>query len=206
MIPNSAVSLHQNVKVDGKELTSDMLDAAYRQGIFPMALGNDEIEWFWPRRRALFPNCEVHISRSLQKRIRQGGFMVTFDQAFEQVIRNCFRPEDNWLTEDFVRAYGDAHREGWGHSCEVWIEGELVGGVYGLAIGGYFAAESMFHRQTDMSKIALLSLTQKCIKDGFVLFDAQILNSHLSSLGCVEVSGTEFMKQLKVALKMPRIW
>lgn len=206
MIPKLANCLLQNVWVDGKELTSDMLSQAYRQGIFPMTGENGEVEWYWPRRRAIFPNCEMQVSKSLQKRMRQGGYTVTFDAAFEQVMRNCFRPEHNWLSEDFVRAYGDAHREGWGHSCEVWVENELVGGVYGLGIGGYFAAESMFHTKTDMSKIALFSLIQKCNKDGYVIFDAQILNSHLKSLGCVEVDASEFVLELEKAVKMPDQW
>jgi len=198
--------LLQNIWVDGKELTSDMLAQAYRHGVFPMTDESGEVEWYLPRQRAIFPNCRMHVSKSLQKRMRQGGYTVTFDTAFEQVMRKCFRPRDNWLSEDFVRAYGDAHREGWGHSCEVWVEGELVGGVYGLSVGAYFAAESMFHSQVDMSKIALFNLIQKCNNDGYVIFDAQILNNHIKSLGCVEVSGVEFALELERSVNHPDCW
>ena len=164
--------------------------------------GTDEVEWFRPRRRCLFPIEGIRVSKSLAKRIRNSGFEVTFDQAFEDVVRACRRGEgENWISEEFVRVYGEAHREGWAHSCEVWMDGELVGGIYGLAVGAVFSAESMFHRDRDMSKVALWALVNRCRESGFRVFDAQIMNPHLASLGAYEVADQEFMEMLVLGLK-----
>ena len=157
-----------------------------------MADDNGEVEFYATRGRAVFKNCEMRVSRSLAKRIRQGDYQVTFDQDFEQVVRGCFREEDNWLTEELVEVYVAAHGEGWGHSCEIWRERKLVGGVYGMALGGWFSADSMFHRERDMSKVALYELLKHLKTLGFVALDAQILNDHTASLGCVQVNDTEY--------------
>lgn len=187
-------------------LTPYVLRYAYAQGVFPMTLDNGSIGWFQPQQRALFPLSGIHISRSLAKKIRRGTFEVRFDTAYENVIRGCFRPDDNWLSEEFVVAYCQAHAEGWGHCAECWQEGELVGGVYGLALGTYFAAESMFHRKTDASKVALWALVERCREAGFTIFDAQIMNPHLESLGAYEVPHRRFMKMLKEALAGENTW
>lgn len=179
----------------GSDLTTEMLWAGYTQGWFPMTVDEEsgEVEWFRPRKRCLFPLEGIRVSRSLAKTIRRGGFEVTFDRAFEEVMRGCLRgPGENWLSEEFVRVYGEAFREGWAHSCEVWVSGELVGGIYGLAVGKVFSAESMFHRRTDMSKVALWAMVERCREAGFGVFDAQIMNPHLASLGAYEVSDGEY--------------
>ena len=171
-----------------------------------MADDGGEVGWYSVRHRALFPITGISVSSSLRKSIRQGKFEVRFDTAFREVVQSCFRPEGNWLTEEFVEAYTECHRQGWGHCAEAWKEGELVGGVYGLAIGSCFSAESMFHRETDASKVALWALVEKCREQGFTVFDAQVMNPHLASLGAYEVPAKEFLAMLADALGRDTEW
>jgi leucyl/phenylalanyl-tRNA--protein transferase len=190
----------------GEELTPWLLRYGYQQGAFPMTMEDDEIEWFQPHRRALFPIEGIHVSHSLAKTIRRGVFDIRFDTAFEQVMLGCFRPGDNWLSEHFLRAYGEAHRQGWAHCAECWEGEELVGGVYGLALGSCFCAESMFHRRTDASKVALWAMVNKCREMGFTIFDAQIMNPHLESLGAFEVPHRQYMRMFAKALGETTDW
>jgi leucyl/phenylalanyl-tRNA--protein transferase len=192
--------------VKGSDLTPELIWAGYTQGYFPMTTHGDEVEWLQPYDRALFPVDGVHVSHSLRKRIRTCGWRISFDEAFTAVMRGCFRPEENWLSEDFVRVYTQVHKQGWAHSCEVWEGSELVGGVYGVAIGGCFSAESMFHRRTDASKVALWAMVEKCRELGFALFDAQIMNPHLASLGAFEVPHDDYMVLLKRAIPAHTDW
>lgn len=184
----------------GDELNPQMLKVAYREGWFPMTTDEESnlVEWFQPHYRCLFPIKGVHVSKSLRKRIRQGGFRLTFNQDFANVMRGCLRePGDNWISEDFIRVYSEAHQEGWAHSAEIWIDECLVAGVYGLQVGKIFCAESMFHRKTDMSKIALAGLVDVCRHQGIEVFDAQILNSHLESLGAFTIPAEEYDQLLE---------
>jgi leucyl/phenylalanyl-tRNA--protein transferase len=191
----------------GQDLTPWLIRYAYTQGAFPMTMEDGSVEWFRPARRALFPISGIKVSRSLARTIRQGKLEIRFDTQFEQVMRGCLRPRDNWISEDFIRVYTQIHREGWGHSAECWQEGELVGGVYGVALGGAFCAESMFHRRTDASKVALWALVERCRALGFVLFDAQIMNPHLASLGAFEVPDRVYRRMLEKALSVvPLAW
>lgn len=190
----------------GEELTPWLIRYAYERACFPMTMEDGEVGWFQPKRRCLFPVEGIHVSRSLAKTIRKGTFEITFDKAFEQVMWSCFRPEDNWLTEHFVRAYTQIHRDGWAHSVECWLDGELVGGSYGVALGSCFCAESMFHRVTDASKVALWALVEKCRELGFTIFDAQIMNPHLASLGAYEISGAKYESMLAKALNQTTPW
>ena len=190
----------------GSELTPEMIWAGYSQGYFPMTIEGDDVEWLRPHDRALFPMTGIHVSYSLKKKIRQGRYEVRFDTAFEEVIRSCMRPGDNWISEEFVRVYTQVHNQGWAHSCETWRDGRLVGGVYGVAIGGCFCAESMFHIETDASKVALWALVEECRALGFTLFDAQIMNPHLASLGAYEVSHEDYMVLLKRAITQTTDW
>ncbi len=171
-----------------------------------MADEDGRIEWYNVRKRALFPVSGIRLSRSLARTIRRGTFEVRFDSAFEEVVRGCFRPDGNWLTEEFVQAYSQCHNQGWAHCCETWREGRLVGGVYGLAVGSCFSAESMFHRERDASKVALWALVEKCRELGFTVFDAQVMNPHLASLGAYEVSATQYARMVKDALYRPTPW
>ncbi len=190
----------------GDELTPWLIRYGYEQGVFPMTLEDGSVGWFEPKRRCLFPIDRIHISRSLAKTIRSGKFTVTFDTAFEEVMRGCLRPGDNWISEDFIRVYTLIHLEGWAHSCEVWLEGKLVGGVYGLALGSCFCAESMFHRETDASKVALEAMLRRCREFGFTIFDAQVMNPHLASLGAIEIANEEYLHRLAAALKRKTAW
>lgn len=187
-------------------LTTEELWIGYRKGWFPMADRDGDVDWYTAPVRALFPISGVRVSRSLARKLRNGGFRVTFDRDFESVVRNCFRPRDNWLTEEFVVAYTEAHLEGWGHSCEVWKDGDLAGGIYGLAVGQSFSAESMFHRVTDASKVALWAMVEKCRSLGFKVFDAQIMNPHLASMGAFEVPEREFLGLLDQLRDQPTPW
>jgi len=190
----------------GEELSPWLLRYGYERGAFPMTLEDGSVEWFQPRKRCLFPIEGIHVSRSLEKRLRRGDFEIRFDTAFVEVMQNCFRPTDNWLSEHFIRAYGQAHVEGWAHCSECWLDGELVGGAYGIALGSCFSAESMFHRVTDASKAALWALVSRCEELGFTIFDAQIMNPHLLSLGAYEVPHLAFEIMLSDALKRTTPW
>lgn len=192
--------------MDSLELTPWLIRYAYEEGAFPMTMEDGEVEWFQPRRRALFPIEGIHVSRSLRKTIEKGVFEIKFDTAFEQVMRGCLRPDGNWISEDFIRVYTLIHHEGWGHCAECWLDGELVGGVYGVAIGACFCAESMFHRVTDASKVALWAMVNECREKGFEIFDAQIMNPHLRSLGAYEISHLEYMEKLQGALAKSTSW
>lgn len=171
-----------------------------------MTMDDGSVEWFRPRRRCLFPMEGLTVSRSLARTIRSGVYEVRFDTSFETVMRHCLRPDNNWISEDFIRCYTEIHHLGWGHCAETWFEGELVGGVYGIALGTCFCAESMFFRRTDASKVALDALITKCRSLGFTIFDAQILNPHLASLGAYEVPDGRFSRMLAEALKHHTPW
>lgn len=171
-----------------------------------MTMEDGSVAWFQPRRRALFPLDGIHVSSSLGKVIRSKRYEIRFDSAFEEVMRGCLRPTDNWISEEFIQVYTQIHKEGWGHCAECWCDGELVGGVYGIALGACFCAESMFHRHDNASKVALWALVEKCRELGFQIFDAQIMNPHLKSLGAFEVPHSEYMRRLQQALRTSTPW
>lgn len=185
-------------------LTTELIAAGYRCGAFVMD-EDGELSWYGVKRRALLPIEGIHVSRSMSKVIRSGQFEVTFDRAFEAVMRGCMRPS-TWISEEIVRAFCEVHEEGWAHSCEVWTDGELAGGVYGVGIGRVFSAESMFHRRTNASKVALWAMVNRCRQLGFRVFDAQIMNPHLASLGAYEVSDDEYLHLLRGDLDLCTEW
>jgi len=187
-------------------LTPWMLRYAYSRGVFPMADDRGRIEWFSSRDRCLFPIEGIHVSRSLARTIRSQRFEVRFDTDFESVMRGCLRPDENWISEEMIRVYTEAHYEGWAHCAECWRGGRLVGGIYGVAIGATFSAESMFHRETDASKVALWALVEKCRELGFRIFDAQIENPHLASLGAYTVPHGEYLRMLAMANEIMTPW
>lgn len=165
-----------------------------------------EIGWYQPAVRALFPLSGIRTSKSLRGTIRRGIFAVRFDSCFDTVIRGCLRPAENWINDEIIRAYSEVADQGWGHCAECWQDGELVGGVYGIAIGGCFFAESMFHRRTDASKVALHALVDHCRALGFTVFDAQVMNPHLSSLGAIECPHRTYMSLLYDSLSVTTPW
>ncbi len=188
-------------------LSPEILALAYSQGAFPMADDDGQVEFYSVPRRALFPIDGVRLSRSMAKVIRRGGFEITFDQDFRGVMEGCAdRPEGTWISPEIQAAFEGLHRLGWAHSCEAWQGGELAGGVYGVAIGGLFGAESMFHRRTNASKAALAALVDHCRILGFTLFDAQIMNPHLASLGAFEVTADRDQELLAEALRAETPW
>jgi leucyl/phenylalanyl-tRNA---protein transferase len=181
-------------------LSPTRLLSAYERGVFPWYSAQQPILWWAPDpRMVLFP-AEFKVSRSLGKTLRNGGFDCRFDTAFGATIRACAAPRrsgaDTWLNEQMIDSYEELHRRGYGHSVETWRGNELVGGLYGLQLGGVFFGESMFSRERDASKIALARLVEECRRRGIELIDCQIASSHLSSLGAREVSRSEFVQLL----------
>ncbi|MBM1219543.1 leucyl/phenylalanyl-tRNA--protein transferase [Ponticoccus sp. SC2-23] len=189
---------------DDFPLTPELLVQAYAAGVFPMSESQTDTEVFWvdPKRRGVFPLDRFHVSRSLARRIRRGEFSVTADQDFPGVLAGCADREETWISETIARLYVDLHHRGLAHSIEVRQDDHLVGGVYGVALGGAFFGESMFSRRTDASKVALAYLVSRLRAGGFVLFDTQFLTSHLASLGAVEISRAEYRARLSEALSV----
>lgn len=171
-------------------------------GVFPMAETRDsaEIHWVDPRRRGIFPMEAFHISHSLARAIRRGGFVITTDTDFDDVVRACADRPETWINDEIFQLYGQLHQMGYAHSLEVRAEGRLVGGVYGVTLGAAFFGESMFSRVTNGSKIALAFLCHRLRAGGFQLFDTQFLTPHLASLGAIEVSRGEYHRMLRTAL------
>ena len=184
------------------DLTPAMLLQAYRQGIFPMAEARDDtrLYWFDPAQRGILPLDGFHMSRSLARQVRRGGFSATLDRAFEDVIDHCADRPTTWINAEIRRLFVDLHAMGQAHSLEIWHDGALVGGVYGLRIGGCFCGESMFSRRTDASKVALAYLVAHLAQCGFVLFDTQYLTEHLASLGGREIPRRDYRARLRAAL------
>jgi leucyl/phenylalanyl-tRNA---protein transferase len=199
----------------GCDFSASTLVHAYRSGIFPWPHGKDRrggplVLWFSPDPRCVFPlEAEPHWSRSLRRTLRHHPYEITVDQAFEQVMRACAhqRRGGTWIIPELVAGYMHLHELGWAHSVEVWDASgsarELVGGIYGVAIGGLFAGESMFHARTDASKIAFAALVERLRSSGYVLFDVQVENPHLLSLGCVEIQRSEYLQRLTSAVATP---
>ncbi|MFP4305231.1 leucyl/phenylalanyl-tRNA--protein transferase [Rhodosalinus sp.] len=187
---------------DGEGLTPALVLRAYAVGLFPMAERREDEEIFWvdPRRRGVIPLDGLRISRSLAKRLRRDDYSVTVDADFEGVIDACADRDETWINAEIRRLYTALHRLGHAHSLEVWMDGELAGGIYGVTLGAAFFGESMFSLRRDGSKIALAWLVDRLRQAGFVLFDTQFLTPHLASLGGVEISRTEYHRKLAEAL------
>jgi len=176
---------------------------AYREAIFPMALEDGSIGWFSPDPRGVIPLDGFHIPSRLARLLRQQRFEITADAAFEDVMRACAedRDEGTWISAEILECYTALHRLGLAHSVEVRRAGELVGGLYGVHLGGAFFGESMFHRETDASKVALAALVERLQRRSFSLLDVQWLTPHLARFGAIEIPRTEYVAQLKQALK-----
>jgi leucyl/phenylalanyl-tRNA--protein transferase len=186
-----------------RSLDAAMVEEAYRNGVFPMAdPGLGIVTWHRPRRRAILPLDAFHISRSLVRRLRRGGFEVTFDRDFDGVMAGCAGRKSTWISAEFRTVYNELHRAGKAHSVEVWVDGLLAGGVYGVHLGGAFFAESKFHRVTDMSKVALTHLVWRLRERGFALLEVQYLTEHLAQFGVIEVPNKEYLGRLRLALEL----
>jgi leucyl/phenylalanyl-tRNA--protein transferase len=185
-------------------LDPELLLQAYAAGIFPMAESRDDPDLFWvdPRLRGVLPLDGFHVSRSLARRLRRGDYMATLNADFAGTVDGCADRTETWINGQIRSLYMDLHRLGHAHSMEIWQDGVLAGGVYGVTIGGAFFGESMFSRRTDASKLALAHLTGHLRRCGFVLFDTQFQTEHLASLGAQEIPRVRYREALDHALKI----
>ena len=189
----------------GGDLSVPRLLLAYRNGIFPWTV--DPITWWSPEPRGIFELDRFHVSRSLARVIRKGVFRTTVDHAFRRVMEGCAAParhrRSTWIRPEFIEAYAQLHEQGHAHSLECWQGRRLVGGIYGVAVGGFFAGESMFHRVSDASKVALYHLIEHLRCQGFVLFDIQMLTPITAQLGGITIPREEYLHRLAQAIQMP---
>jgi len=195
----------QGIVALGGSMTPERLEAAYRSGIFPWYDETTVPIWWSPDPRALMTPERLHVSRSLQRTMRRGGYELTWNRCFSRVMRECAkdREDGTWILPEMVRAYSALQRRGNAHSIEVWSGEELVGGVYGVQFGRLFCAESMFHRATDMSKVALVTMVRALFGAGIRVFEVQFVTTHLASLGAFEISRTEYLQLARGASAEP---
>ena len=185
-------------------LDPDLLLRAYALGWFPMGTGRrHRIEWFSPDPRGILPLETFHAPSRLKRTMRQSRFEVRIDTAFETVMRACAERDETWITEDIIGSYVALHRLGVAHSVETWQDEMLVGGLYGVSLGGAFFGESMFHSATDASKVALVGLVERLRARGFVLLDTQWVTPHLAQFGGIEIRRAEYLERLAAALPLP---
>ena len=179
---------------------------AYAQGIFPMADHAGKIRWYAPDPRAILEHDNLYVSRSLRATLRKGIYEVTLDADFEAVMRYCAEREETWINESFITAYAQLHYAGLAHSVEAWKDGQLVGGLYGVSLGGAFMGESMFSHATDASKVCLVALVEHLKSRGYVLHDVQFWTPHLASLGVTEIPRKNYERRLRAALHLECTW
>jgi len=186
-----------------KILTAAGVESAYRAGIFPMADSDRGIiTWHKPKRRAILPLETFHASHSLSALLRRRQFEITIDRAFTEIMDACADRPSTWINSEIKSVYGELHAQGKAHSVEVWVDGELAGGLYGVHLGGAFFAESMFHRRTNMSKVALAELVSRLRQRGFALLEVQYLTEHLAQFGVIEIPDRKYQARLKEALEL----
>lgn len=186
------------------ELTTEILEACYRAGAFPMADSYGHIEFYRSDPRSVLEFGNLHVSRSLGRVIRKGAYDVRVDEDFEGVVRACADREETWINAEIVDAYVKLHRAGKAHSVEAYHESELAGGLYGVSLGGAFMGESMFTRMRDASKVCFVYLVERLKERGFSLLDCQIQNPHLLKLGAREIPEHEYLRRLGEALSLDR--
>jgi leucyl/phenylalanyl-tRNA--protein transferase len=196
----------------GPVLSPQLLLAAYAQGLFPMGERRDDPALYWvsPEFRGVIPLDGFHVPRRLARTVRSGLFTVTANAAFRDVMEACAAPapgrEQSWINAEILRLYCALHAAGHAHSIECWQDGALVGGLYGVQLGGAFFGESMFSRTRDASKVALVHLVERLIRGGFTLLDTQFLTSHLASFGAVEIPRDEYLLELHAAIAQVAVW
>ncbi len=185
------------------KLTPDLLLRAYAAGIFPMAEGRNDPDIFWvdPRHRGILPLDGVHISHSLARRMRKGGYKARLNRDFPAVVTACANRDETWINDEIFTLYNELHKIGHAHSFEIYQDGQLTGGVYGVTLGAAFFGESMFSTRTDASKLALVHLVDHLTQCGFQLFDTQFITPHLASLGAQELDRATYHRRLEDALK-----
>ncbi len=191
-------------------ITAELLLQTYCCGAFPMAESKDDPQLFWlqPEMRGVLPLDQFHFSKSLKKQIRQGRYKATYDTCFSRIMEECAayaaNRESTWINQTILDLYQQLHEMGHAHSVEIWMDGALAGGLYGVHIGGAFFGESMFHRKTNASKIALAHLVASLVKSNFKLLDTQFINDHLTQFGIVEIPRNEYMLMLNDAIQLKR--
>lgn len=204
---NKALREPNGLLAAGGDLSPERLVQAYRHGCFPWFQDGQPILWWSPDPRTVLLPDELHVSRSLRKTLRQGRYRVTFDQQFAAVIQGCSGPrsytDGTWITSDMQRAYIELHARGIAHSVEVWQDEELVGGLYGLAMGQLFFGESMFSRADNASKVGFVSLVERLKATGFVLIDCQMPTQHLQGFGARPITRDQFSRYLAQHLDQP---
>lgn len=177
--------------------------AAYKCGMFPMANEKTgKINWYEPEKRAILPLYGLRISRNLNRRIKHKTYSVTFDKSFREVITNCSKRTTTWISDEIIESYQNLFSLGYVHSVETWKRKKLVGGLYGVSIGGAFFGESMFSVEVDASKVALVKLVEHLNKKNFILVDCQFMTSHLKSLGAIDIPKTEYLTLLSRAINL----
>ena len=185
-----------------RRLRTDLVLRAYREGIFPMALDDGEIGWFSPDPRGVLPLESFHVPQRLARVVKQQIFDIRINTAFERVMRECATREHDgtWISDEIIECYVGLHREGFAHSVEAWRGPTLAGGLYGVHLGSAFFGESMFHRETDASKVALVALVERLRAREFTLLDIQWVTPHLLQFGAVEIARAEYLRRLSEAL------
>jgi leucyl/phenylalanyl-tRNA---protein transferase len=202
--PDPAAADAEGLVAHGGDLQPSTLLAAYRMGIFPWPYDAEDLLWWSPDPRAILPLDGLHVSHRLARTVRRGGFRVTLNADFAAVIDGCAARDETWITPGLRAAYVRLHELGWSHSVEVWgPDGTLAGGLYGVAVGGLFAAESMFHAARDASKVALVALVQHARRVGTTLLDIQVPSPHLTSLGAETIPRHAYLARLPAALARP---
>lgn len=199
MLPDPAVADEEGVVGIGADLAPTTLVDAYRRGIFPWPHPGVPLPWFSPDPRGVLHFNDLHVSRSLRRTLRRSGWTSTVDRAFGRVVAACGESRGDggtWITPAMARAYERLHELGWAHSIEVWSGRDLVGGLYGVQVGGIFTGESMFHRRSDASKVALVDLVARLRTAGGRFVDVQLTTPHLLSLGATDVPRARFLDQL----------
>lgn len=182
----------------------EVLLQGYRLGVFPMALDGGEIEWFSPDPRAILRLDKFHIPHTLERVIRRKSFEIRINASFPKVMEECSRRPETWINDEIIESYTRLNQLGHAHSIEAWQDGELAGGLYGVAIGGAFFGESMFHHVRDASKIALLALVERLRERRFALLDTQWLTPHLAKFGAIEIPRPQYLHLLNAAVNLPR--
>ncbi len=188
------------------EFTAELVLRAYTAGIFPMGHDDGIIRWYSPDPRCIIPLDEFHTSKRLARTIRQGKFELKVNANFEKIMRLCAERESTWITDEIVRVYCELHKHGFAHSVEAYLDGEIAGGLYGVSIGGAFMGESMFHVETDASKVCLAYLVERMKERGFVLLDSQYVTDHLSTFNAIQISRQDYLERLRHALTLKCIF
>lgn len=206
VFPPPHLAIEEGLLAVGGDLSIKRLLAAYRAGIFPWYSQDDPILWWSPDPRLVLYPSRLKVSRRLTRIINQHRFMITYDQAFDQVIGACarvprVRQEGTWITKEMMAAYTELHQAGFAHSVEAWYDDRLAGGLYGVSLGGSFFGESMFHHESNASNVALVNLVRRLQKWGFDLIDCQVATAHLVRMGAEEVPRRRFLQELGVSLK-----